>query len=122
MKTLQTRIILLLVIVASLFISAFVSVKPKPQIKVDKKLGYLPFLVKFSCNEESKDEIFLWDFADGNSSLGRIATNLYTKPGKYLVKVVVRSGHEMAVDSVNIQVLPNNELINNMARQHVAQR
>jgi PKD repeat protein len=121
MKTLKTQFALLLLLATTFCISAFISVKPAPQIKVDKKVGFLPLLVKFSCNQESPDEIFLWDFADGSTSLGRIATNLYTKPGIYKVKVVVRSGQEMAVDSVNIEVLANNELVNNMAKQRLAQ-
>ena len=120
MKSLQVQICFVLVIVSSFVLSAFVTVKPQPHIKVDKKVGFLPLLVKFSCNEESPDEIFLWDFADGSTSLGRIATNLYSKPGLYKVKVVVRSGSEMAVDSVNIEVLANNELVNNMARQRAS--
>jgi hypothetical protein len=121
MKSLKIQLLLVLAIVGSLFISAFRTEPLKPQIKVDKKAGFLPLLVKFSCNEQSPDEIFFWDFGTGNSSLGRIATELYTKPGIYQVKVVVRSGHEMAVDSVNIEVLSNNELINNIAKHRLAQ-
>ena len=118
MDALKTRILLVTGIAIGFSISVFSGEKPKPKITVDKKVGFLPLLVKFSCNQEADNEIFLWDFGNGNSSLGRIAADVYSNPGIYQVKVVVRCGSEWAVDSVNIEVLSNRELVHNMAKLH----
>lgn len=116
MKTFKLQLFLFTLITASFIFCAFAGDEMKPKIKVDKKVGFLPFMVAVSCNQETPDEIFIWDFGNGNTALGRAATTLYSNPGTYKIKLVIHNGSQISVDSVNIQVLPNKELINNMAK------
>mgnify|MGYP001547606909 CR=1 FL=1 len=120
MKTVKLQLFLLTLITASFVLCAFAGDEMKPMIKVDKKVGFIPFMVAVSCNQETPDEIFTWDFGNGSTALGRVATTLYSNPGTYKVKLVARNGSQISVDSVEIQVLPNKELINNMAKLRAA--
>jgi PKD repeat protein len=90
--------------------------KVKAKIEANKKTGFLPLAVRFSCPEQSPDVAYYWDFGNGNTSMDRNPQSMFVNPGKFNVKLVVRNRFEVDSAAFTVDVLPNNELINNLMK------
>ncbi len=60
----------------------------------DKTDGFYPLTVKFSNDSEGDAESWFWDFGDGNTSTEINPIHIYTKIGKFNVKLIGKNSAE----------------------------
>lgn len=58
--------------------------------EADLRVGPAPLLVSFACRARGEHGELEWDFGDGESSKERDPKHVYTRTGKYTVKLTVR--------------------------------
>lgn len=83
--------------------------RPVAIIQLSAQAGPAPLTVDFSNLGDGSG--CSWDFGDGNSVDGEIATHVYREPGNYVVKLTVRDkdGHT-ATDKVLVEVVQGSEV------------
>jgi hypothetical protein len=82
-------------------------------VKSNLRLGYAPFSVYFFCVPHigSTEYSMVWDFGDKASGFGSSVMHIFTKPGKYPVKLRVldQASRQISSGSLEIVVLEKTE-------------
>lgn len=101
------------IIIVSVFfnlISLFLSAQnPHSSFNTNQKTGCSPLTIQFT-NTSTNAFSYYWDFGNGNVSVLKDPSNVYSKAGSYTVKLITFStnGHKDSVVSSNlITVVPN---------------
>lgn len=72
--------------------------------------GEIPLKVQFTEKSTGKPNSYSWDFGDGNKSTEKNPSNIYTKAGKYSVKLTVSDGKGIDLNSKVDYVMANDPL------------
>ena len=77
----------------------------------DKQQGVLPLSVSFKGMGDKPGVSYFWDFGNGNTSMRKETSAMFVNPGNYRVKLIVSDGTQSDSTIMNIQVLPNPDII-----------
>lgn len=86
---------------------------PSGRMEISQSNAYAPSAVTFVSNALNQKEV-RWDFGDGTAGEGMVAKHTYSKPGKYLVKMVVVGADKVNYEETQEVVVKSKSSIDNV--------